>query len=108
MAAGRKRRLLRQSLTLVAILAAMGYIAADAVRGPHGLIANQTLRARIAALKNELSALKAQRMRLERDAELLGPKAANQPALLDEEARALLDLARPADIVIVNSDRNAR
>jgi hypothetical protein len=48
--------------------------------------------------------MRAQRARLEHDAELLGPKAATQPALLDEEARSLLDLANPADIVIVDAD----
>ena len=108
MTIGRKNRLLRQALALAAILVAIGYVASDAVRGPHGLIANQILHARIAALQNELAALKAQRLRLERDAELLGPKAASQPALLDEQARALLDLARPSDIVIVNAEKNAR
>jgi cell division protein FtsB len=84
------------------------YVAADAVRGPHGLIANQLLRAKITTLQKDLAALKAQRTRLERDAEFLGAKAASQPALLDEQARALLDLARPADIVIVNSEKSAR
>ena len=49
-----------------------------------------------------------QRARLERDAELLGPKAAGEPALLDEQARSLLDLAHPADIVIVNGLQAAR
>jgi cell division protein FtsB len=108
MTAGRKNRLLRQVIALAAIVAATGYVASDAVRGPHGLIANQTLRAKIAALQKELTALKAQRGRLERDAELLGPKAASQPALLDEQARELLDLAKPTDIVIFNAEKSPR
>jgi cell division protein FtsB len=104
MTAGRKQRLFRLTLLLGVLLALIGYVAADAVRGPHGLVANQILREKIGGLKKDLSALRAQRVRLERDAELLKSKAASQPALLDEQARALLDLARPTDIVIVNGE----
>jgi len=93
-------------ITLFAALIGMIiYVASDAVRGAHGLIANQMLRTKIAAMKKDLAALKAQRARLEHDAKLLGPKAASQPGLLDEQARALLDFARPTDIVIVNGER---
>ena len=102
---GRKPQTLRQIMLLFALAAMIVYVASDAVRGPHGLLANQMLRTKIAAMKKDLAALKAQRARLERDAELLGPKAASQPDLLDEQARALLDFARPTDIVIVNSDK---
>jgi len=98
-------RILRQLALFAALIGMVVYVASDAVRGAHGLIANQMLRAKVAAMKKDLTALKAQRARLERDAELLGPKAASQPGLLDEQARALLDFARPTDIVIVNGDR---
>jgi cell division protein FtsB len=102
---GRNSQILRHIMLLAALIGMIVYVGSDAVRGPHGLVANQMLRARIAAMKRDLAALKAQRARLERDAELLGPKAASQPDLLDEQARALLDFARPTDIVIVNSER---
>jgi len=105
---GQKPQTLRQIVLFAALIAMSMYVAADAVRGPHGLVANQILRAKIAAMKRDLAALKGQRARLERDAELLGPKAASQPDLLDEQARALLDFARPTDIVIVNSDKGSR
>ncbi len=108
MTIGRRQRVLREAFVLAAILAAIGYVAADAVQGPHGLVANQALHGRIAALQKDLSALKGQRIRLERDAELLKTKAETQPALLDEQARELLDFARPTDIVIVNGERNPR
>jgi cell division protein FtsB len=108
MTRGRKQRLLRQTILFAALIGMIVYVAADAIRGPHGLIANKVLRAKLEALHDDLAALKAQRARLERDAELLGPKAASQPELVDEEARALLDLARPADIVIVNGEKGAR
>jgi cell division protein FtsB len=105
---GWKQRALRQLIFFALISGLIVYVAADAIRGPHGLAANQLLSSRVAAMKKELAALKAQRARLERDAELLGPKSASQPALLDEQARAVLDLARPSDIVIVNSEKGAR
>ncbi len=104
---GRNPQVLRQIILLAALMAMSVYVAADAVRGPHGLIANELLRAKIAEMKKDLTALKAQRARLERDAELLGPKAASTD-LLDEQARELLDYARPTDIVIVNSERAVR
>jgi len=102
---GQKPQTLRQIMLFAVLVAMTAYVAADAVRGPHGLVANRMLRTKITAMKRDLAALKAQRARLERDAELLGPKAASQPDLLDEQARALLDFARPTDIVIVNSER---
>jgi len=102
---GRYSQIARQIMLLAALIGMIVYVGSDAVRGPHGLVANQMLRAKIAAMNRDLAALKAQRARLERDAELLGPKAATQPDLLDEQARALLDFARPTDIVIVNSGR---
>ncbi len=105
---GRNPQVLRQIILLAVLIAMSVYVTADAVRGPHGLIANELLRAKIADMNKDLAALRAQRTRLERDAELLGPKAASQPDLLDEQAREILDFARPTDIVIVNSDKAAR
>jgi cell division protein FtsB len=102
---GQNSQILRQMMLLAALIGMIVYVAADAVRGPHGLVANQMLRAKVALMRKDLAALKTQRARLERDAELLGPKAASQPELLDEQARSLLDFARPTDIVIVNSER---
>ncbi len=101
-------QLFRQTMLLAAFLGLIAYVAADAVRGPHGLAANHELAAHVEALKKELALLKAQRQRLEHDAELLGPKASAQPALIDEEARSLLDFADPAEIVIVDGDRPAQ
>jgi len=108
MTRGHSGRLLRQVGFFAVLLVLIAYVAADAIRGPHGLIANELLRARIADLNKDLSSLKRERARLERDADLLGAKASSNPDLLDEQARALLDLARPADIVIVNSEKGAR
>jgi cell division protein FtsB len=88
------------------LLGLISYVAAEAVRGAHGLAANKQLNARVEALRKELAALKAEHARLERDAALLKDKTGAQPALLDEEARSLLDLAHPADIIIVNNEKD--
>jgi cell division protein FtsB len=107
MAAGR-RRFLRQFSLLAVLLGLIVYVASDAIRGAHGLAAHEQLQARIDALSKELAALKSERARLERDEELLTKKAASQPALLDEQARSLLDLANPTDIVVVNSEKDVQ
>jgi cell division protein FtsB len=98
-------RILRQFVFFMALLGLIVYVASEAIRGAHGLAANKLLNARVETLTKELAALKAERTKLERDAALLGPKAATEPALLDEEARSLLDFANPNDIVIVNSEK---
>lgn len=102
---GRKPQTLRQIMVFAALVAMIVYVAADAVRGPHGLVAKRMLSAKIGSMKRDLAALRAQRASLERDAEQLGAKAASQPNLLDEEARSLLDFAQPTDIVIVNGEK---
>lgn len=103
MKAAWRRRFIRQFTLFGVLVFLIAYVAGDAIHGPHGLIVKERLTAKIAALQKELAALRAQRTRLERDAELLESKASEQPALLDEQARSLLDLARPTDIVIVNN-----
>ena len=100
-------RFLRQLTLFAVLLGLIGYVASEAIRGAHGLAANKQITARVHALSRELAALKSERAKLERDAALLGPKASAEPALLDEEARSLLDFADPNDIVIVNGDKTA-
>jgi cell division protein FtsB len=98
--------IMRLFILFVVLLGLIFYVAAEAVRGSHGLVANRLLIARVEALKKELAALKGEHARLDRDAALLKDKAAAQPALLDEQARSLLDLAHPADIIIVNNEKD--
>ena len=104
MKAAGQLRFLRQLILFFVLLALIGYVASEAVRGAHGLAASRQLKARIAAMTKELAGLRAERTRLERDAALLKDKSAAGPPLLDESARSLLDLAHPADIVIVNGE----
>jgi cell division protein FtsB len=96
---------MRQFILFLVLLGLIGYVAAEAVRGAHGLVASRQIQARVEALTKELAQLKTEHTRLERDASLLKDKSAADPSLLDEQARSLLDLARPTDIVIVNSQR---
>ncbi len=98
-------RWMRQVFVLAVTAGLSVGVAREAIRGPHGLAANQALAEHIKTLKSELEAMKAQRGQLERDAALLGPKAAAEPALLDQEARSLLDYADPSDIVIVHRSK---
>jgi cell division protein FtsB len=96
---------MRLLILFAVLLGLIFYVATEAVRGAHGLAANKQFNARVEALTKELAALKAEHARFERDAALLKDKAAAQPALLDEQARSLLDLAHPADIIIVNNEK---
>jgi cell division protein FtsB len=96
---------MKQFILFLVLLTLIGYVAAEAVRGAHGLVANRQIQARVDALTKELTQLKAEHGRLERDTALLKDKSAADPSLLDEQARSLLDLARPTDIVIVNSEK---
>lgn len=108
MSRGRRQRFIRQFVLFAILLLLIGYVMHDAIHGSHGLIARQRIEQRISTLKSELEGMKSQRVRLERDAELLGAKATQHPELLDEQARSLLDLANPADIVIVNDPPAAK
>lgn len=96
---------MRQFILFLVLLGLIAYVASEAVGGAHGLAANRQIHARIEALTKELDQLKAEHARLERDAALLKDKSAADPSLLDQQARSILDLARPTDIVIVNSER---
>ena len=95
---------MRQFILLLVLVGLIGYVAGEAVRGAHGLIASRQINARVEALTKELARLKAQHAQLERDAALLGDKSADT-SLVDEQARSLLDLAKPSDIVIVNGEK---
>jgi cell division protein FtsB len=104
---GWRQRFLRHS-AIILVLAAFGvYVMHDAVYGVHGLLAREQLTIKISVLNQELQSLRAQRKRLEEDEKLLTTKAATEPQLVDEEARSLLDLARPSEIVIIN-DKDAQ
>jgi len=58
------------------------------------------LEKRKAVLAGELAGLKAVKTRLERDVALLRPESLD-PDMLDERARAILNLAHPDDLIML-------
>jgi cell division protein FtsB len=98
----KRQRLLRQFALLLVLVTA---IAAVANTASEGLKKKRGLEDRVNLLAADLATLKAQRAHLEHDADLLGDGAAKHPALLEEQARSLLNLAHPSDIVIVDENQ---
>jgi cell division protein FtsB len=66
----------------------------------HGLKARAELEAKKAVLQGELAGLKEVRAQLQHDVSLLRPESLD-PDMLDERARAILNMARPDEIVML-------
>jgi cell division protein FtsB len=95
------RRWLRSLLFFAGCVGLIAYFSYHAVHGGHGLERRAALEGRIRSLEAELAALRAERKLFERDVSLVTEKAAREPDLLDEQARALLNFAKPTDIILV-------
>ncbi len=79
---------------------AAGYFGYNLQIGDHGLKARADLERRKEALEGELAGLSEVRGRLERDVALLRPESLD-PDMLDERARAILNLAHPDDLIMM-------
>jgi len=79
---------------------AAGYFDYHLQIGDHGLKARADLERRKEVLEGELAGLKEVKDRLERDVALLRPESLD-PDMLDERARAILDLAHPDDLIMM-------
>src|SRR6516164_9608502 len=77
-----------------------GYFVYHLQTGNHGLTARADLERRKEVLAGELAGLKEVRNRLERDVALLRPESLH-PDMLDERARAILNLAHPHHVVVL-------
>jgi len=77
-----------------------GYFAYHLQIGDHGLKARADLERREEVLAGELAGLQDVRVRLERDVALLRPESLD-PDMLDERARAILNLAHQDDLVML-------
>jgi cell division protein FtsB len=99
----RKRfRTVLNALALYSIAAlVIGYFGVNAYSGNRGLRAKQDLDQQIAQLSGELAGLKAERGTWERRVSLLRADSID-PDMLDERARATLNLVGPHEIVILN------
>ena len=81
-------------------LGAGGYFGYHLQIGDHGLEARTKLERRMAALEGELNGLREVRLQIERDVALLDSESLD-PDMLDERARAILNLAHPDDLVMM-------
>jgi cell division protein FtsB len=102
------RRWLRSLLFFAVCAGLITYFAYHAVHGAHGLETRAALEKRIKTLESELAALRAERKLFERDVSLISERAAREPDLLDEQARALLNFAKPTDIILVRTRTNGK
>ena len=101
----RRRRTILTVLTLYSFAALfIGYFAANAFSGNHGLRAQADLDKQMASMQAELGALKAERARWEKRVSLLRSDKID-PDMLDERARALLGYADPRDLTLLLNPR---
>jgi len=81
-------------------LSAGGYFGYHLQNGEHGLKARADLERRKDVLAGELAGLREVRQRIERDVALLRPESLD-PDMLDERARAILNLTHGDDLVMM-------
>ena len=91
---------LRSLLFPLLACAVGGYFVYHLQTGDHGLESRAVLEKRKAVLEGELAGLAEVRQRLERDVALLRPQSLD-PDMLDERARAILNLAHPDDLIML-------
>lgn len=86
--------------TLILCIVLIVYFAYHLVEGNRGLEARTRLESRISALEGQLEGLELVRKRIERDVALMRAERLD-PDMLDERARAMLNMAHPNDLVIL-------
>jgi cell division protein FtsB len=101
MVSHRRRRAILTALALYSFAALfIGYFGVNAFTGAPGLRAQQNLDESFARMHTKLKALKAERAVWERRVSLLRSDRID-PDMLDEQARALLGLSNPRDVVML-------
>ncbi len=94
------RRHGRQIVVSLLAIGVVGYFAYHAVEGERGLRAYFAVKHETAAAQRELAALRAERKILERRVMLLRPDSLDLD-MLEERARAVLNLGHPDELVIL-------
>ncbi|MDZ4792042.1 MAG: septum formation initiator family protein [Hyphomicrobiales bacterium] len=94
-------------LLLAVNLGLCGYFTYHAVNGRHGLEARMGVEARVKSLEAELKLIKAEREGLERRAAAMTDGPAGDRDLIEEQARVILNFSHPADIIMLDTKRNA-
>ena len=84
---------------VVIVVALMGYLSFAALQGEHGLLSLFRLEAQETRLRGELSALRAERESVANKTQRLSTDHLDLD-LLDEQARRVLGLGRPDEIII--------
>lgn len=90
----------KRIITTLILLSLVGYFIFHAMQGKHGLRARVGLKKQLGSLESELSTLRDKRKKLEHNIQLLQAQKID-PDMLDEQARKLLNLAHPSDVVIM-------
>jgi cell division protein FtsB len=105
MVSHRRRRAVLTVLGLYTFAALfIGYFAANAFTGNHGLRAQQDLEQQLTAMKAELAQLKAERALWERRVSLLRADRID-PDMLDERARSLVGYVDRRDLTLLLNPR---
>jgi len=81
-------------------IAFLFYFGFHAWHGQYGINVKYQLEGRLAVLQAELDTLRGQRLAMERRAQLLKDGSIERD-MLDQQARYMLDLARPDEVVIL-------
>jgi len=105
MVSHRRRRAVLTVLGLYTFAALfIGYFAANAFTGNHGLRAQQDLEQQLTAMKGELAQIKAERALWERRVSLLRGDRID-PDMLDERARSLIGYVDRRDLTLLLNPR---
>lgn len=81
------------------------YFGYHTINGDHGIEARGVLKTKISRLSLDLSHLTRRRQLLDRDVALMQPDQID-PDILDEQARRVLNFARPDEIIVLRLDEN--
>ena len=96
----RKKSVMRRLILPALTIAILGYFSFHALSGEYGLIARARLETKAVSLQAELDDLKTRRIALERRVVLLRPESLD-PDMIDERARASLNMVHPDEITIL-------
>ena len=99
--AGETLRRARGFAVFVLLCALIASFAHQAVKGNHGLERRAQIKERIAEMEAERDRLAAKHGRLAHDVALMNAAQRQPTDLAEEQARALLNLARPGDIILL-------
>lgn len=86
-------------LTVASVFAVGGYLLYHAANGDHGFFAYMKYQSEETRLLAELNSLETKSAALEKDVALLRPESLD-PDMLDERARAMINMAHPRDRII--------